>query len=194
MAINETSDGQNSIAITATATGEGSIGMHSKGDAVGIRGDGKTWHGVVGFSEGGFGVYGEGLNGGSGVVGKSTGWAEAPLPAGLIDDLWDAFDVGIERTLLDDPLFGERFGQSLLKYVFGEVYKLKPQGWLVLTVRWGLFFFVLAALNEVVWRFFPDQWVNFKVWGIMPITVLFSVLQLPVLSKYAPDPEPETAA
>jgi intracellular septation protein len=91
-------------------------------------------------------------------------------------------------------LGGLLFGQSLLKYVFGEVYKLKPQGWLVLTVRWGLFFFVLAALNEVVWRFFPDQWVNFKVWGIMPITVLFSVLQLPVLSKYAPDPEPETAA
>jgi intracellular septation protein len=91
-------------------------------------------------------------------------------------------------------LGGLLFGQSLLKYVFGEVYKLKPQGWLVLTVRWGLFFFVLAALNEVVWRFFPDQWVNFKVWGIMPITVLFSVLQLPVLSKYAPDPEPEAAA
>jgi intracellular septation protein len=91
-------------------------------------------------------------------------------------------------------LGGLVFGQSLLKYVFGEVYKLKPQGWLVLTVRWGLFFFVLAALNELVWRVFPDYWVSFKVWGIMPITVLFSVLQLPVLSKYAPDPEPEAAA
>jgi intracellular septation protein len=91
-------------------------------------------------------------------------------------------------------LGGLVFGQSLLKYVFGEVYKLKPQGWLVLTVRWGLFFFVLAALNELVWRFFPDYWVSFKVWGIMPLTVLFSVLQLPVLTKYAPDPEPEPAA
>jgi intracellular septation protein len=91
-------------------------------------------------------------------------------------------------------LGGLVFGQSLLKYVFGEVYKLKPQGWLVLTVRWGLFFFLLAALNELVWRFFPDYWVSFKVWGIMPLTVLFSVLQLPVLSKYAPDPEPEPAA
>ena len=74
MSINETADGKNSIAITGTATGEGSNGVHGKGDAVGVRGDGKSWHGVVGFSEGGFGVYGEGLTGGSGVVGKSKGW------------------------------------------------------------------------------------------------------------------------
>lgn len=74
MAITETATGKDSIAITATATGEGSIGLHAKGDAVGVRGDGKSWHGVVGFSEGGFGVYGEGLTGGSGVVGKSKGW------------------------------------------------------------------------------------------------------------------------
>ena len=86
-------------------------------------------------------------------------------------------------------LGGLLFRQSLLKYVFGEVYKLKPEGWLVLTVRWGLFFFVLAALNELVWRFFPDYWVPFKVWGVMPLTILFSVSQLPVLTKYAPEPE-----
>jgi intracellular septation protein len=111
------------------------------------------------------------------------------------DDTFIKMKPTIVNALFGTVLLGGLlFGQSLLKYVFGEVYKLKPQGWLVLTVRWGLFFFVLAALNEVVWRFFPDQWVNFKVWGIMPITVLFSVLQLPVLSKYAPDPEPETAA
>jgi hypothetical protein len=74
MAANETASGPNSVAVTATATGAGSIGVFAKGEAVGIRGDGKTWHGVVGFSEGGFGVYGEGLTGGSGVVGKSKGW------------------------------------------------------------------------------------------------------------------------
>lgn len=90
-------------------------------------------------------------------------------------------------------LGGLLFRQSLLKYVFGEVYKLKPEGWLVLTVRWGLFFFVLAALNELVWRFFPDYWVPFKVWGVMPLTILFSVSQLPVLTKYAPEPEAEAA-
>lgn len=88
-------------------------------------------------------------------------------------------------------LGGLLFGQSLLKYVFGDVYRLKPEGWTILTVRWGLFFFVLAVLNEIVWRSFSDDvWINFKVWGIMPLTILFSVAQLPVLSRYAPDGQP----
>jgi intracellular septation protein len=97
-------------------------------------------------------------------------------------------------------LGGLLFGQSLLRYVFGDVYKLKDKGWMVLTVRWGIFFFVLAVLNEVVWRgadaFIADPkaandlWVAFKVWGIMPLTIVFSMLQLPVLRDYAPDPEP----
>jgi hypothetical protein len=74
MAINETVNGPNTICIRATATGTNSTGLYATGDAVGIRGDGKGWHGVVGFSQGGFGVYGEGLTGGTGVVGKSKGW------------------------------------------------------------------------------------------------------------------------
>ncbi|HEY0853820.1 MAG TPA: septation protein A [Devosia sp.] len=111
----------------------------------------------------------------------------------------DTTFIKIKPTIVN-ALFGSvllgglLFRQSLLKYVFGEVYKLKPEGWLVLTVRWGIFFFVLAALNEFVWRLFPDYWVPFKVWGVMPLTVLFSVSQLPVLSKYAPEPEAEAAA
>jgi intracellular septation protein len=101
-------------------------------------------------------------------------------------------------------LGGLLFGQSLLRYVFGDVYKLKERGWFVLTWRWGVFFFVLAALNEIVWRFAPmfagtekaadDLWVAFKVWGIMPITIVFSIMQLPVLKEYAPDPEPAPKA
>lgn len=98
-------------------------------------------------------------------------------------------------------LGGLLFGQSLLRYVFGDVYKLKDRGWWVLTIRWGLFFMLLAILNEVVWRGAPlftagnakaadDIWVGFKVWGIMPLTVVFSMLQLPVLKQYAPDPDP----
>jgi len=58
-----------------------------------------------------------------------------------------------------------------------------------MTVRWGIFFFVLAALNEIIWRNFPtDMWVAFKVWGIMPLTLVFSMFQLPLLTKYAPEP------
>jgi intracellular septation protein len=89
-------------------------------------------------------------------------------------------------------LGGLLFGQSLLKYVFGDVYKLKPEGWLILTMRWGIFFFALAIINEILWRnFSTDVWVAFKVWGIMPLTVIFSMFQLPVLTKYAPSAEPE---
>ena len=88
-------------------------------------------------------------------------------------------------------LGGLLFGQSLLKYVFGDVYKLKPEGWWKLTLNWGLFFVVLAIINEVVWRNFDtDFWVAFKVWGIMPLTIIFSMTQLPLLNKYAPEAEP----
>lgn len=87
-------------------------------------------------------------------------------------------------------LGGLAFGHSLLKYVFGEIYRLKPEGWRKLTLNWGLFFIFLAVANEVVWRLFDtDTWVAFKVWGIMPITVVFSMLQVPLLTRYAVDPK-----
>lgn len=110
----------------------------------------------------------------------------------LQDDTFIKMKPTIVNVLFGGVLLGGLlFGQSLLKYVFGEVYALKPRGWYVLTLRWGLFFFVLAVLNELIWRnFSTDLWVMFKVWGIMPLTVVFSLSQLPVLSKYAPDPEP----
>ncbi len=88
-------------------------------------------------------------------------------------------------------LGGLLFKQSLLKLVFGDVYKLQPRGWHILTFRWGVFFLLLAVINEVLWRnFSADVWLAFKVWGVMPLTVLFSLSQLPVLSKYAPPTEP----
>jgi intracellular septation protein len=92
-------------------------------------------------------------------------------------------------------LGGLVFKQSLLRFVFGDVYKLKPEGWTILTLRWGLFFIVLAVLNELVWRnFSTDFWVAFKVWATMPLTVIFAMFQLPVLTKYAPEPEPAAGA
>ena len=91
-------------------------------------------------------------------------------------------------------LGGLMFGQSLLRYVFGDVYRLQPRGWLLLTIRWGVFFVLLAALNEIVWRNTSDDfWVAFKVWGIMPITVVFSLFQLPLLTRYAIESEAEAA-
>jgi intracellular septation protein len=109
----------------------------------------------------------------------------------LKDDTFIKMKPTIVNSLFGLTLLGGLFfGQSLLKYVFGEVYKLKPEGWRKLTINWGLLFIFLAVANEVVWRLFDtDFWVAFKVWAIMPITVVFSMLQLPLLSKYAPDPK-----
>lgn len=104
----------------------------------------------------------------------------------------------ITNVLFGSVLLGGLvFGHSLLRYVFGEVYRLKDRGWYLMTLRWGLFFFALAALNEIVWRNFSDDfWVSFKVWGIMPLTMIFTMSQIPLLTRYAPDeesPAPATA-
>ena len=104
----------------------------------------------------------------------------------------------IVNTLFGGVLLGGLvFGQSLLRYVFGDVYKLEPKGWWILTWRWGAFFFVLAALNEIVWRgadaFIADPkeandlWVAFKVWGIMPITLIFTFSQMPLIMRHSTD-------
>jgi intracellular septation protein len=110
--------------------------------------------------------------------------------------LWLHDDTFIKmKPTIVDSLFGIvllgglLFRVSLLRYVFGDVYKLRPEGWTVLTLRWGLFFFFLAMLNELVWRTqSTDFWVAFKVWATMPLTILFAALQLPVLTRYAPEP------
>ena len=83
-------------------------------------------------------------------------------------------------------LGGLAFNQSLLGYVFDSVFKLTAEGWRKLTLRWGLFFILLAVLNEIVWRTTStDMWVNFKVFGIMPLTFVFTLTQLPLINRYA---------
>ncbi len=65
------------------------------------------------------------------------------------------------------------------------MFALSEEGWRQLTLRWGLFFLFLAGLNEVVWRTQDYEfWVKFKVFGIMPITVLFALAQTPLLMKH----------
>lgn len=107
----------------------------------------------------------------------------------LQDDMFIKLKPTIVNVMFGSVLLGGMmFGHSLLKHVFGDVYALKEGGWSALTLRWGIFFFVLAIINEIVWRnFSTDFWVMFKVWGIMPITIVFSMFQMPLLSKYALD-------
>jgi intracellular septation protein len=87
-------------------------------------------------------------------------------------------------------LIGLAFGRSLLAYVFDAAFALDAEGWKKLTLRWGLFFFLLAALNEIVWRTqTTDFWVAFKVWGIMPITMIFAMAQLPLMQRHMIEPQ-----
>jgi intracellular septation protein len=78
-------------------------------------------------------------------------------------------------------------GRPLLKLLLGEAFQLSEEGWRKLTVRWALFFFALAILNEIVWRNFSESaWVNFKVFGIVPLTILFAMAQIPLIKRYEP--------
>lgn len=98
----------------------------------------------------------------------------------------------IVNTLFGVVLLGGLFfGRALLGYVFGAAFKLDAEGWRKLTFRWGLFFLFLALANEVVWRnFSTDFWVAFKVWGIMPITLVFTFSQMPLIMRHSLEEKP----
>ena len=104
----------------------------------------------------------------------------------LQDELFIKLKPTIVNTLFGVVLLGGLFfGKSLLAVVFDAAFSLTAEGWRKLTLRWAIFFFVLAVLNEVVWRnFSTDFWVAFKVWGVMPLTFLFAMTQVPLLTRY----------
>mgnify|MGYP000718217894 FL=1 len=80
---------------------------------------------------------------------------------------------------------GILINKPLLKYLLGAALKLQETGWKILTQRWIGFFIALAILNEIVWRTqSTDIWVNFKVFGILPITFIFTMTQFPLIKKY----------
>jgi intracellular septation protein len=86
-------------------------------------------------------------------------------------------------------LGGLFFGKSFLGIVFDSLFHLTDEGWRKLTLRWAIFFLALAVLNEIIWRnASTDMWVNFKVFGMLPLTFLFGALQYPLLRKYAVEP------
>jgi intracellular septation protein len=82
-------------------------------------------------------------------------------------------------------LGGLYFRKPLLQIVLDSMFELTEEGWRKLTLRWALFFFALAALNEIVWRTqTTDFWVSFKVFGIMPLTIAFALAQTPLLLRH----------
>ena len=89
-------------------------------------------------------------------------------------------------------LFGKYFtDEPILKKIMGKAIVLSDIGWELLSKRWILFFFALALINEFVWRTYcPEKeyiWVNFKVWGILPITFVFTAFQISLINKYKID-------
>ena len=109
--------------------------------------------------------------------------------------LQDEFFIKIKPTVVNlvfaSILFGGLLlGHSLLKYLFGEVFKLKERGWRLLTFRWACFFIFLAVLNEFIWRSFStDFWAGFKLFGVMPITMVFAIAQVGLLKRYELTPD-----
>ncbi len=108
----------------------------------------------------------------------------------LHNDLFIKFKPTILYALFGAVLLGGLFfGKSFLGISFDSLFHLTDEGWRKLTLRWAIFFFVLAVLNEIVWRnTTTDMWVNFKVFGFLPLTFLFGALQYPLLRKYAVEP------
>ena len=82
--------------------------------------------------------------------------------------------------------FGKYFtNRPLLQIFFQNALKLESEGWKKLSSRWIYFFIFMAILNEIVWRTQSEVfWVNFKVWGLMPISFLFAATQVPLINKY----------
>jgi len=106
--------------------------------------------------------------------------------------LWlnDDYFIKIKPTLVNllfasILLGGLAFKKPMLKYVLQSAVQLRHEGWMKLSLRWGLFFIFLAALNEFVWRHYPtDFWVSFKVFGMLTCTIIFMLCQIPLMKKY----------
>jgi intracellular septation protein len=111
---------------------------------------------------------------------------------GLTIILEDETFIKVKPTIIYLLFAGMLFGglilrKPLLEIVFDQMFHLTEEGWRKLTVRWAIFFLALAVLNEIVWRnFSTDIWVSFKVFGALPLTFIFAMLQVPLLNRHAP--------
>ena len=105
----------------------------------------------------------------------------------LHDDLFIKLKPTIIYVLFGGVLLGGlAFNKPFLSMLFDQMFHLTPEGWRKLTWRWALFFLFLAVVNEIVWRTqTTDFWVSFKLFGVMPLTMVFGALQYPLLTKYA---------
>src|SRR5712675_52573 len=84
---------------------------------------------------------------------------------------------------------GLLFGRSFIAIMFDQMFNLTPHGWRTLTLRWACWFLAMAVLNEIIWRTqSTDFWVTFKAFGMVPLTMLFAVTQMPLITRYHLEP------
>jgi intracellular septation protein len=114
----------------------------------------------------------------------------------LHDEMFFKIKPTIINTMFGLILLGGLyFGKSLLGYVFDSAFRLDAEGWRILTWRWGLYFLLMAVVNEVMWRnFSTDTWIAFKVWGNLPLSILFMMAQMPLMMRHALPEEGEEKA
>jgi intracellular septation protein len=113
--------------------------------------------------------------------------------------LWLHSDLFIKvKVTLINALFGVvllggvAMGRSYIKLIMGEAMSLPDRAWRVLSIRWGGFFLAMAALNEIVWRSMStDAWVNFKVFGLLPLTLAFALANAPYMARHMQDEKAE---
>lgn len=105
----------------------------------------------------------------------------------LHDELFIKLKPTIIYVLFGGTLLaGLAFDKPFLSILFDQMFHLTEEGWRKLTGRWALFFFALAIANEIVWRTqTTDFWVSFKLFGVVPLTLLFGALQMPLINKYS---------
>jgi intracellular septation protein len=113
---------------------------------------------------------------------------------GLTFWLDDPRFIKIKPTIINLLFAGVLFAglmlrRPLLKLLLGDAFNLTEEGWRKLSMRWMAFFLTLAVLNELVWRNFSETaWVNFKVFGILPLTVLFAMAQIGLIKRHEATP------
>lgn len=147
------------------------------------------------------------------VVALAVSWAltrkiaMVPLVSAVFVALFGALTLWLHSELfikvkvtLINALFGAvllggvAFGRHYLKLIMGEAMKLPEMAWRTLSIRWGLFFFAMAGLNEIIWRTqSTDFWVNFKVFGLLPLTLAFALANAPFMAKHMQDDEAKTS-
>ena len=113
------------------------------------------------------------------------------LFGGLTIYFYDPIFIYMKPTIINilfglALMFGRYFTKEpVLKKILGKSMPLSDEGWRILNNRWTYFFFALAILNEVIWRTQSEEfWVNFKVWGMLPITFIFTAFQIGLINKH----------